>query len=292
MTALASPWHIKTCQCLRGRYPRAQIHLVPKPFVLFGMCGISVVVPLRRAVLPDNCCNGTHGNAVIGAHGNTDSLGKRLSASLDLIAHRGPDAQGIWTNPTETLGEAELIQRRGVCSHPFIGLGHCRLSIIDLSPDGVQPLHDDEGHIHAVVNGEIYDNERLRDQCIREFGYKFRGHSDSETVVALYKHHGAPAFLEHMRGEFSLVIYDDRTGKVLAARDRFGIKPLFWTVVGHELFIAAEMKAFLALGWQPEWDTRAIAMDGCFQGDTTIFRNVQKVQCPRPLASFRPFTPS
>lgn len=140
------------------------------------------------------------------------------------------------------------------------------------------------------MNGEIYDNERLRKQCIREFGYKFRGHSDSETVVALYKHYGAPAFLEHMRGEFSLVLYDDRSGEVFAARDRFGIKPLFWTVVGHELFIAAETKAFLPLGWRPEWDTRAIAMDGCFQGETTIFRNVQKVRFPppTPLATCRP----
>jgi asparagine synthase (glutamine-hydrolysing) len=157
-------------------------------------------------------------------------------------------------------------------------LGHCRLSIVDLSPEGNQPLHDDEGYIHAVVMGEIYDNERLREQCIREFGYKFSGHSDSEVVLALYKHYGAPAFLDHMRGEFSLVIYDERSGEVVAARDRFGIKPIFWTIVDDKILIAAEIKAFLPLGWKPEWDVNSIALNSCFHGYETVFKGVQKVR--------------
>ncbi|KAI3325891.1 asparagine synthase [Xylariaceae sp. AK1471] len=239
------------------------------------MCGISVVVSLKR--------NQVNGNGKVNGGSSQDTqdeLKSKLTKSLDIIAHRGPDAQDIWINPENT-----------------IGLAHCRLSINDLSTDGIQPLHDDEGHIHAVINGEVYDNDRLREQCIKEFGYKFKGHSDSETVVALYKHctrtnpvifrilcpsvaigYGAPAFLDHMRGEFSLVIYDDRSGEVVAARDRFGIKPLFWTVLDDKLLIAAEVKAFLPLGWKPEWDVESIVRSDCFNGSRTIFKDVQKIE--------------
>ncbi|KAK8001588.1 amidase chyE [Apiospora marii] len=230
------------------------------------MCGISVVVKLNRAA-PNNEAAGE----VAQNHTNGDAkleLEKRLLASLEQIAHRGPDAQGVWVDPTSQ-----------------IGLGHCRLSINDLTPDGSQPLHDDSGHVHAVINGEIYDHERLRAECIRECGYQFRGHSDSEVVVALYRRYGAPEFLRHMRGEFSLVLYDDRTGDVIAAKDRFGIKPLFWTMSeegvndsARELWIAAEMKAFLPLGWKPEWDAKAIALDTWALVSNTAFKGVKRVE--------------
>ncbi|KAK8135682.1 Amidase chyE [Apiospora sp. TS-2023a] len=228
------------------------------------MCGISVVVKLNRTA-PNNEAVGE----VAQNHTNGDAkleLEKRLLASLEQIAHRGPDAQGVWIDPTNQ-----------------IGLGHCRLSINDLTPDGTQPLHDDSGHVHAVINGEIYDHERLRAECIRECGYHFRGHSDSEVAVALYRRYGAPEFLQHMRGEFSLVLYDDRTGEVIAAKDRFGIKPLFWTMSegggndsARELWIAAEMKAFLPLGWKPEWDVNAIALDSWSLISNTAFKGVKR----------------
>ncbi|KAK8017321.1 hypothetical protein PG993_013647 [Apiospora rasikravindrae] len=235
------------------------------------MCGISVVVKLNRAA-PNNVAAGEI------AQSSTDSaakleLEKRLYASLEQIAHRGPDAQGVWIDPTNK-----------------VGLGHCRLSINDLTPDGIQPLHDDSGHIHAVINGEIYDSARLRDDCVRECGYQFRGHSDSEVAVALYRRYGAPEFLRHMRGEFSLVLYDDRTGEVVAAKDRFGIKPLFWTIsgaeggggndpaAGQELWFAAEMKAFLPLGWKAEWDVEAIALETWSLGSNTVFKGVKRVE--------------
>lgn len=86
-------------------------------------------------------------------------------------------------------------------------LGHVRLAIIDLSPQGAQPLHDSDNHLHAVVNGEIYDHERLREELIQKFNYPFKSHSDSELVVALYKFYGLN-FLAELRGEFSLCLYD------------------------------------------------------------------------------------
>jgi asparagine synthase (glutamine-hydrolysing) len=160
-------------------------------------------------------------------------------------------------------------------------LGHNRLSINDLSPDGHQPIHSDDGHIHAVVNGEIYDFDRLHETLARDHGYQFKGRSDSEVLVALYKVYGAPVFLDHLRGEFAFVLYDDRDGKVIASRDRFGIKPLFYTVLGDSdnkrLLIAAEAKAFMSMGWEPEWDVQSL-VEGSWQfDDQTLFKGVKKV---------------
>jgi asparagine synthase (glutamine-hydrolysing) len=158
-------------------------------------------------------------------------------------------------------------------------LGHARLSINDLNPSGRQPLHSDDGDIHAVVNGEIYDYDRLRAECTEKYGYVFSSESDSELVLALYKIYGAPAFFEQLRGEFSFVLYDAREGskRVIACRDRFGIKPLVWTVAKGRLLIASEAKAFLPMGWQPEWDVRAIMDSGWMFDNRTLFKGVSKL---------------
>ncbi|KAK1993536.1 asparagine synthase [Colletotrichum falcatum] len=214
------------------------------------MCGAAVIVSLRGQDAE------TQGSVAA----KTAELKTRLSKSLDLIAHRGPDARDIWIDPTAT-----------------VGLAHNRLAIIDLSSEGTQPLHDDQGHIHAVINGEIYDHDRLRKECLNS-GYSFKGKSDSEVVLALYQRYGAPEFLQHCRGEFSMVIYDDRSGEVFACRDRFGIKPLFYTIVKEELFFASEMKAFLAMGWKPEWGIESIAVGKTMIGGSTIFKGVSKIE--------------
>jgi asparagine synthase (glutamine-hydrolysing) len=156
-------------------------------------------------------------------------------------------------------------------------LGHCRLAINDLTPDGHQPMHDADNHIHAVVNGELYDYDRIRAHLCERFNYEFRGHSDSELVIALYKQYGS-SFLEQLRGEFALCLYDSRAQYFIAARDRYGIKPLFWTIVNGRLLLAAEAKAFLPLGWEPEWDVRSLADDGWHFGCRTLFKGVQKVR--------------
>lgn len=151
-----------------------------------------------------------------------------------------------------------------------------RLEINDLSPSGAQPLHDNQQTIHAVVNGEIYEYDRLRAEMIEKLDYEFQGRSDCELVLALYKYYGF-SFVSYLRGEFSLCLYDSERGIFIAVRDRYGIKPLFWTVVDGQLLVAAEIKAFLPLGWKPEWDVKSI-VDGSFQvGSGTIFKGVQKV---------------
>ncbi|PVI02666.1 glutamine-hydrolyzing asparagine synthase [Periconia macrospinosa] len=210
------------------------------------------------------CITALHGqNHVNGDSKSTaEGLRSRLAASLEKINHRGPDASNSWINPDNT-----------------VALGHCRLSINDITPSGRQPLHSDDGEIHAIVNGEIYDFDRLRRECETQHGYKFSSESDSELVLALYKIHGAPALFEHLRGEFAFVLYDEREGskRVIAGRDRFGIKPLVYTTANDCLLIASEAKAFLPMGWKPEWDVGAIADAGWMFDDRTLFKGVKKL---------------
>ncbi|TDZ20945.1 Amidase chyE [Colletotrichum orbiculare MAFF 240422] len=212
-----------------------------------------------------NGSNGTNGYNGVNGHGKKHAiLRQQLHKSLATIAHRGPDASGIW-----------------ISDDGSIALGHRRLAINDLSADGEQPLHSDDDKIHAVVNGEIYDHDAIRERCIREHGYKFKGHCDSEVLVALYKIHGAPGFFEHLRGEFSFVIYDENDGRVIVARDRFGIKPMFWTYQGEgadkRILLTSEMKGFSALGWEAEWNVHGLLSGTAMQVDNTVFKNVWKL---------------
>jgi asparagine synthase (glutamine-hydrolysing) len=240
------------------------------------MCGITacVSIGLGAASAGDDSHGNTLSNGYAGLaskaeasapaiHGRSKQLlVEQLQASIDAINHRGPDETGVW-----------------ISDDASVALGHCRLSINDLTPSGRQPLTSDDGNIHAVVNGEIYDQDRLRQLCAEKHGYKFSSESDSELVLALYKIFGAPGFFKHLRGEFAFVLYDDRPGKrrVIAARDRFGIKPMVWTTVGDKILMASEAKAFLPLGWKAEWDVKSIATSGWQLDDRTLFKGVRKL---------------
>jgi asparagine synthase (glutamine-hydrolysing) len=157
------------------------------------------------------------------------------------------------------------------------GLGQVRLSIIDLSPEGNQPFHDQVDDIHAVVNGELYDFEKYRAELSQV--YSFKGHSDCEIVLALYKHYGL-AFMYHLRGEFALVIYDAKRKLLVSVRDRYGIKSLYYTVYNGRLLIATEMKSFLAYGWKPEWDVQSLRENSWRCRSRTIFKGVRKARRP------------
>ncbi|KAJ3495507.1 hypothetical protein NLG97_g3344 [Lecanicillium saksenae] len=177
---------------------------------------------------------------------------KDLEAAVEKINYRGPDGSGVW-----------------VSSDGSVGLGHCRLAINDLSDAGLQPMHN--GSVHAIVNGEIYDYDNLREECTKS-GYQFSSTSDSELVIAAYKLHGVPGMFPMLRGEFAFVLYDETNRKLIAARDRYGIKPLFWTTVGDRILLASESKAFLPLGWQPEWDVHSITACGWMSDERTLFK--------------------
>ncbi|KAE8376663.1 asparagine synthase-domain-containing protein [Aspergillus bertholletiae] len=235
------------------------------------MCGISACISLAPAS-SNGHSNGCREHANTPFDGETKSnnhvngtakgLATQLKASVNAISHRGPDDSDAW-----------------ISDHEQVGLAHCRLSINDLSSAGRQPLHSSDNQIHAVVNGEIYDYDRLRHECETVHQYAFQSDSDSELVLALYQAYGAPDFFTHLRGEFAFVIYDNRQGsqRVIAGRDRYGIKPLVYTRLGSKLLVASEAKAFLPMGWKPRWDVRAISDAGWMFDDRTLFRGVQKV---------------
>lgn len=234
------------------------------------MCGFSACVCLPTANATANGSFTEGGRALWDSHvhsgheadGAVKGLGADLRASITLLNHRGPDDSGVWISADEQ-----------------VGLAHCRLSINDLSSAGHQPLHSNDNQIHAVVNGEIYDYQRLRRECELLGGYKFQSDSDSELVLALYKVHGPHDFLKHLQGEFAFVLVDNRetTRRVIATRDRYGIKPLVYTCIDSKLLVASEAKAFLPLGWKPRWDVRAISDAGWMFDDRTLFRGVRKV---------------
>ncbi|KAG1455571.1 hypothetical protein G6F56_007033 [Rhizopus delemar] len=187
------------------------------------------------------------------------SLGQsfNLDASLEQIIHRGPDSKG------------KYISDCGQC-----GLGHVRLSINDLD-GGQQPISDVTESIHTVVSGELYDFERIRKKCESK-GYMFKTKSDSEIIIPLYQEYGL-SFLEHLRGEFAFCMYDVKQKKFMAVRDRFGIKPAYYTVQNGTLLVASEMKAFLPMGWKPEWDMSSIVNNGSLLNYRTCFKNVYKI---------------
>jgi len=164
---------------------------------------------------------------IIGATGYSISE-QALRAAVDSMRHRGPDGSGIFMDPENP-----------------VALGHARLSIIDLAT-GAQPLYSEDEGIVLVCNGEIYDFERLREELIL-MGHVFRTGSDSEVIVHLYEQYGL-AFADRLRGEFAFLLYDRRERKLLAVRDRFGIKPLFFNDRDGRFLFASEAKAMMATG--------------------------------------------
>lgn len=141
------------------------------------------------------------------------------------ITHRGPDDGGIYLNQS-------------------VGLGHRRLSIIDLA-GGHQPMFSEDRSVVLVYNGEIYNYLELKQELEKE-KHQFKTHSDSETIVHLYEREGENC-LSYFRGAFAFAIWDEKEKKLFAARDRFGIKPFYYTLIDGTLYFASELKAFLEI---------------------------------------------
>src|SRR5215469_8834232 len=163
---------------------------------------------------------------------------KRLDRALETLHHRGPDAVGKWIAPDGRWF-----------------LGHTRLSIIGLG-NGAQPMSDASGNVQLVVNGEFYGYKAIRER-LRAEGCAVKTDSDSEIALHLYRREGMNLG-RHLRGEFAAVIADRRNGAMLAIRDRFGIKPLFYAVHDGDVLFASEVKALLALGVPSRWDREAL----------------------------------
>lgn len=141
--------------------------------------------------------------------------------------------------------------------------------------NGQQSLSNQQGDIHVVIDGELYDSKLIQNE-LQAKGYQFKTNRDSEFALFLYQEYGL-SFLDHLRGEFSVCIWDSKKNRFILARDRFGVKPLYYTIVKGTLLVASEIKAFLSLGWEPEWDIDSLMSNGVLFDCRTAFKGVNKL---------------
>ena len=150
-----------------------------------------------------------------------------LATMLATMPHRGPDASGVWLDDGS------------------VGLAHVRLAVIDPSPAGNQPFESADGDLVLTYNGAIYNYVELREQ-LQTLGHRFRTGSDTEVLLAAYRQWGREV-CGRLNGMWAFAIYDRRTDELFCSRDRFGIKPFYYAVVGGRLLFASEAKALLAV---------------------------------------------
>ncbi len=184
---------------------------------------------------------------------------ERFKQSLSTLQHRGPDETKAWFRPNDG-----------------VALGHTRLGIMD-PEGGHQPFNFDSG-TSAVVNGEFYNFEGIRSELERS-GAVFKTKSDSEILPHLYDRKGMN-ILDSLNGEFAFVVWDESNRTLFACRDRFGIKPLYYTWHKGSFMVASEIKALLALGVPAQWDDEtAYSTIGNYlaPADRTVFKNIYQV---------------
>ncbi len=182
-----------------------------------------------------------------------------LEGATKALHHRGPDGRRHW-----------------ISSDRLVALGHARLSIIDLAT-GDQPIANEDESRRIVVNGEFYGYEAIQRE-LEEAGHRLRTRSDSEIALHLYEELGAHC-LHRLRGEFAIVLWDGVNRTLFAARDRFGIKPLFYTLHQGTLYLASEMKALFAAGVPRRWNAEAVYYCGGHGGpqSSTLFQGIHQV---------------
>jgi len=183
----------------------------------------------------------------------------RLKRMRDVLRHRGPDAEGLWIDGP-------------------VGFGHRRLAIVDVA-GGQQPMSNEDGTVWITYNGEIYNHALLR-PGLEAAGHRYRTRSDTETIVHLYEAEGERC-VERLQGMFAFALWDGARRRLLLARDRLGIKPLYYTLTERELLFASEIKAIVAVlpgrpalneAILPEFlATRFVA------GEETFFRGIRKL---------------
>jgi asparagine synthase (glutamine-hydrolysing) len=175
------------------------------------------------------------------------------------MVHRGPDDEGIYT------------------AGP-VGIGIRRLSIVDLAT-GHQPLSNEDGTVWIVFNGEIYNHSALREK-LQSRGHQYRTHSDTETIVHLYEEYG-PDCVQHLRGMFAFAIWDARRQRLFIARDRLGIKPLYYQLTNQQMVFGSEIKVILACPGTGAQLDRAILPEylafGYLSGEQTFYAGIRKL---------------
>jgi asparagine synthase (glutamine-hydrolysing) len=181
-----------------------------------------------------------------------------LRKMTDAIAHRGPDGEGFYIDS-------------------FVGLGNRRLAIIDLSPAGHQPMVTQDGRYALTYNGEIYNFQELRAE-LEALGHQFHSRTDTEVVLHAYAEWGEGS-LEHFNGMFAFAIWDKERQELSLARDRFGVKPLYYMLQGPSLLFGSEIKTILAHpAYRTAMDKEALLEYFTFQNfftDKTLFQGIR-----------------
>ena len=179
--------------------------------------------------------------------------------------HRGPDAGGVWAS-----SDAEVV------------LGHRRLSIVDLSENGAQPMHSASGRYVCVFNGEIYNYRRLRDKLLKEKKVTaFRGTSDTEVLVEAVEAYGVAETIRHCKGMFAIALFDRQTGKLTLIRDRIGEKPLYYGFVNGHFVFASDIGCFRVLDdFHNPIDTKVLQLyfiHGYIPAPYSIYKDIYKL---------------
>src|SRR5689334_23196080 len=184
---------------------------------------------------------------------------QNLEAALNAIRHRGPDDEGTFISGPITLGFR-------------------RLSIVDLAR-GHQPMSNEDGTLWIVFNGEIYNHPELR-PILEQRGHRYSTNSDTETILHLYEEYGEDC-VHHLRGMFAFAIWDTRKRKVFGARDRLGIKPLYYAINDARFAFASEIKALLEMpGIRPTLNRGTLPeffAFGYLSSDETLFDGISKL---------------
>ena len=188
-----------------------------------------------------------------------------LERMRDAMAHRGPDGADAW-----------------ISADSKIGLGHRRLSIVDLAAAATQPMPNEDGAVVITFNGEIYNHAKLRPELVAR-GHRFRtDHSDTEVLVHGYEEWGLDGLLERIEGDYAFGIWDERNGTLSLARDRIGVKPLYFAYIGGCFAFASEMKALVRHpDFSPEIDPYAMYHYLSFlttPAPLTMMRGIYKLQ--------------
>jgi asparagine synthase (glutamine-hydrolysing) len=191
-----------------------------------------------------------------------------VQVMTNAIAHRGPDGEGHWINQDGS-----------------VALGHRRLSIIDLSTDASQPMHYADGRYTITFNGEIYNYIELKEELVKA-GFKFKSHSDTEVLMALYMLKGEKC-LDELDGMFSFAIWDEKEKRLFCARDRFGEKPFYYHWLPGKLFVfGSEMKELWAYGIPKKRNERMLmnflmnkyCLDNYKNPSETFFQGIEKLE--------------
>jgi asparagine synthase (glutamine-hydrolysing) len=195
---------------------------------------------------------------------------RQIRAMADSVRHRGPDDDGIWTDRN-------------------VGLGHRRLSIIDLSASGRNPMCNEDESVWIVFNGEIYNFQELR-PGLEAAGHKFRSKTDTEVILHLYEELG-PLCVQQLRGMFAFAIWDRHKQVLLLARDRLGVKPLHYALTSSGLLFGSEIKAVLSTGEvdrEPDLQSlHQFLLWQCIPSPRTGFRGVRKLP-PASILTWQP----